>query len=86
MDGIGLIFVLLFLATIYWSLRGFVQLFQRHNAILVIFYLILLFPIAYIHMLILGIFGKSKQKRLEAEVEREIQKRQMVEERIKINE
>jgi hypothetical protein len=55
---------------LYVSIRGLIQLFQRHNSILVIFYIVLLSPIALIHGLILGIFGKSKKKREQEEVER----------------
>lgn len=67
--------VLGFLAvTAYWSIRGILQLFQRHNSILVIVYLLFLFPVAYFHALLLGIFGKSKAKRLEAEILAEAEK------------
>ena len=59
--------------TIYWSIRGFIGLFQRHNAILVILYLVLLFPIAYIHMLLLGIFGDSAKKRRQDEIDKEVE-------------
>jgi hypothetical protein len=60
--------------TIYWSFRGLIGIFQRHNAILVIIYIILLFPIAYIHMLLLGIFGDSSKKRKQNEIDKEIDK------------
>ena len=53
--------IIFLLITIYWSFRGLVGLFHRHNPIVIIFYIIFLFPIAYIHMLILGIFGSSKE-------------------------
>ncbi len=52
------------LLTIYWSIRGLIQIFQRHNAILVVVYIIFLLPVAYLHMLILGIWGSSKGKRM----------------------
>ena len=68
--------------TIYWSIRGFVQLFQRHNSILVIFYLVFLFPIAYCHMLLLGIFGSSKKQRFLRDAEKEAI-RQLEVERVK---
>tara|TARA_B110000967_G_C18401846_1_gene324961 strand:- start:168 stop:413 length:246 start_codon:yes stop_codon:yes gene_type:complete len=53
--------IIFLLITIYWSFRGLVGLFHRHNPIVIIFYIIFLFPIAYIHMLFLGIFGSSKE-------------------------
>ena len=52
----------LLVLTIYWSFRGLIGLFQRHNPIVIILYIIFLFPIAYIHMLFLGIFGSSKKQ------------------------
>lgn len=57
-------------AALFVSIRGLIQLFQRNNSILVVFYIVLLSPIAFIHGLILGLFGKSKKKREEEEVER----------------
>ena len=66
-DPASMVTVVLLVLTLYWSVRGFFQLFQRHDGILVIFYLIFLFPIAYCHMLLLGIFGRSKAKREQSE-------------------
>jgi hypothetical protein len=70
----------LLLLTIYWSLRGLIQLFQRHNAILVILYIVFLFPIAYLHMLILGIWGASKNKRMKKSAKEKVKFDKMVEE------
>ena len=61
METTAIIFILLIILTIYWSFRGLVGLFQRHNPIVIIIYIVFLFPIAYIHMLFLGIFGSSKE-------------------------
>tara|TARA_B100000787_G_scaffold129858_1_gene98784 strand:- start:703 stop:957 length:255 start_codon:yes stop_codon:yes gene_type:complete len=61
METTVIIFFLLIILTIYWSFRGLVGLFQRHNPIVIIIYILFLFPIAYIHMLFLGIFGSSKE-------------------------
>jgi hypothetical protein len=58
--GIGFLFIVL---TIFWTIRGLVQIFERHNSILVVLYIVFLFPIAYIHMFILGVFGSSQKKR-----------------------
>ena len=77
-----LIVTVILIFTLYWSIRGFIQLFQRHNSILVIFYLVFLFPIAYCHMLLLGIFGSSKRQRFMREAEAEAN-RQLEIERIK---
>ena len=70
-DTPTLIVTVILIFTLYWSIRGFIQLFQRHNSILVIFYLVFLFPIAYCHMLLLGIFGSSKRQRFLREAEAE---------------
>jgi hypothetical protein len=65
-------FLFIFL-TIYWTIRGFVQIFQRHNSILVVLYIIFLFPIAYIHLFILGVFGSSKKKRILKQAKEKVQ-------------
>lgn len=62
------ILILLLAISLYWSVRGIVQMFQRYNAILVVFYFVVLFPIAYLHAFILGIFGLSQKERLRKEV------------------
>jgi len=67
---IGFIIVVL---TIYWTIRGLVQIFQRHNAILVVLYIVFLFPIAYIHMFILGVFGSSKKKQILKQAQEKVQ-------------
>jgi len=66
--------------SIYWSIRGLVQLFQRHNVILVVIYLVFLFPIAYCHMLILGIWGSSKKDRILKKAKEKAQFDKLVEE------
>ena len=63
-SSISTIGFIIFVLTIYWTIRGLVQIFQRHNAILVVLYIIILFPIAYCHMLILGMFASSKKERM----------------------
>ena len=70
LSTIGFIIVVL---TIYWTIRGLVQIFQRHNSILVVLYIVFLFPIAYIHMFILGIFGTSKKKQILKQAKEKIQ-------------
>ena len=66
--------VLLFLVlTIYWTIRGLIQIFQRHNSILVVLYIIFLFPVAYIHMFILGVFGLSKKKQILKQAKEKVQ-------------
>jgi hypothetical protein len=78
-DAATLIVTAILIFTLYWSIRGLFQLFQRHNSILVIFYLVFLFPIAYCHMLLLGIFGQSKTARAQREIEQEADKQIKIE-------
>ena len=68
------------LLTIYWSIRGLIQIFQRHNAILVVVYIIFLLPFAYLHMLILGIWGSSKGKRMLKEAKNKAKLEKLIEE------
>ena len=75
-SGIGLLLILL---TIYWSFRGLVQIFERHNSILVILYIVFLFPIAYVHMFLLGVFGSAYKKRMLREVKDKVEFDRLVE-------
>ena len=75
-EVVGVIIVL----TIYWSIRGLIGLFHRHNPIVIILYIIFLFPIAYFHMLILGMFGSSKKEIIKRKAEEEAEFAAMVEE------
>ena len=70
----------LILLPVLLFLRGLGQLFERHNVILVIFYLVFLFPIAAAHALLLGLFGQSKKKRLKQAIKEEVDFRLQVEE------
>ena len=65
--------VLFIVLTIYWTIRGLIQIFQRHNSILVVLYIIFLFPVAYIHLFILGVFGSSKKKRILKQAKEKVQ-------------
>ena len=78
-DTATLIVTVVLIFTLYWSIRGLIQLFQRQNSILVIFYLVFLFPIAYCHILLLGIFGQSKTARIQREIEEEADKQIKIE-------
>ena len=82
MDGstISSIVIVIVVLTIYWTIRGLVQTFQRHNSILVVLYIVFIFPIAYIHMFILGVFGSSKKKRILKKAKEKVQFDNFVEE------
>ena len=53
-------------------LGGLSQLFERHNVIFVIFYLVFLFPIAAAHALLLGFFGQLMKKRFKQAIKEEV--------------
>ena len=72
-DTITFFIIGFLILTLYWTIRGLVQIFQRHNSILVVLYIVFLFPIAYIHMFILGVFGSSKKKRILIEAKEKVQ-------------
>ena len=77
MELVVLIIALLFF---WWGIKGIYRLFQRHNTVVAIMYLMLLTPIALIHAFFLGSFGLSQFERLRREVEKEARKQLMVEE------
>ncbi len=48
---------------IYFSVLGCIDMFHRHHAFLIILYLVILFPLACIHMFLRGVFRVSKKWR-----------------------
>jgi len=68
MEDLLIIAGVIFILTLYWTIRGLFQLLSRHNTIIAIVYIVFLFPIAWIHMLILGIWGLSKKQKLVKDV------------------
>lgn len=77
LTGIALFIILLMS---YWALRGIGQLFERYNPILVILYFFLLFPVAMFHAFLLGMFGRSKNERLQKAIEDEVDHQLRIEE------
>jgi hypothetical protein len=77
-DGTQAIVVVI-AVTVYWTIRGLIGMFQRYNAILVVLYLVFLFPIAYLHLFLLGVFGDSKKTRLEKAAKEEAKKQALIE-------
>jgi len=74
---VGLLFALLFL---YWVIKGTLFLFQRYHALLVIAYIVFIFPVAFIHAFFLGIFGKSQEELLREEAQQEAKRQILIEE------
>ena len=59
----SLLIFLFVIATLMIVARGFLLLIDRYNFILVVLYFVFVFPIAVMHMILIGIFGKFKDDR-----------------------
>jgi hypothetical protein len=65
MDGdtiVGLISLLILALVIGVAWKGIFKIFYKYSTLLVILYIFLLFPIALCHILLLGLFGDSKEQ------------------------
>jgi hypothetical protein len=76
-DLVSVLFALLLL---YWVIKGTLFLFQRYHALLVIAYIVFIFPVAFIHAFFLGIFGKSQEELLREEAQQEAKRQILIEE------
>ena len=59
--------------------NGTIKLFYKYNTLLVIAYIVFLFPFALIHSLILGLFGDSRKQMLAKKVKEQAKFEKMVE-------
>ena len=59
--------------------NGAIKLFYKYNTLLVIAYIVFLFPIALAHSLFLGLFGDSRKQMLAKKVKEQAQFEKMVE-------
>ena len=71
----GLIFFAPFILLIYWFIRGFVRLTQRHHPILVVAYVIFIPLWSYIHCMIVGVWGSSQKKIEDTDLLKEAKKK-----------
>ena len=72
----GLIFFYApFMLLIYWFIRGFVRLTQRHHPILVVAYVIFIPLWSYIHCMIVGVWGSSQKKIEDTDLLKEAKKK-----------
>ena len=80
-DGIFLIIVLLVTALVIGILwKGIFKIFYKYNTLLVIAYIFFLFPIAFCHILLLGLFGDSKEEILKKKAKEQAKFEKLVEE------
>ena len=59
--------------------NGAIKLFETYNTLLVVAYIVFLFPIALAHSLFLGLFGDSRKQMLAKKVKEQAQFEKMVE-------
>ena len=59
--------------------NGAIKLFHKYNTLLVVAYIVFLFPIALAHSLFLGLFGDSRKQMLAKKVKEQAQFEKMVE-------
>ena len=83
MDGnviVGLIGLLILALVIGVAWKGIFKIFYKYNTLLVIAYIFFLFPIAFCHILLLGLFGDSKEEILKKKAKEQAQFDKLVEE------
>ena len=59
--------------------NGAIKLFYKYNTLLVIAYIVFLFPFALIHSLLLGLFGDNRKQILAKKVKEQAKFEKMVE-------
>ncbi len=59
--------------------NGAIKLFYKYNTLLVIAYIVFLFPIALAHSLFLGLFGDTRKQMMAKKVKEQAQFEKMVE-------
>ena len=75
-----LLIPLLLLLGIWVVWNGAIKLFYKYNTLLVIAYIIILFPFALIHTILLGFFGDTKNQMMEKKVKEQARFETLVEE------
>ena len=82
MDGntiVGLIGLLILALVIGVAWKGIFIIFYKYNTLLVIAYIFFLFPIAFCHILLLGLFGDSKEEILKKKAKEQAKFEKLVE-------
>ncbi len=82
MDGdtiVGLIGLLILALVIGVAWKGIFKIFYKYNTLLVITYIVFLFPIAFCHILLLGLFGDTKKQIMAKKVKEQAKFEKLVE-------
>jgi hypothetical protein len=74
-----LLIPLLLLLGIWVVWNGAIKLFYKYNTLLVIAYIIILFPFALIHTILLGLFGDTRKQMMEKKVKEQARFETLVE-------
>tara|TARA_B110000967_G_C18437626_1_gene341622 strand:+ start:29 stop:526 length:498 start_codon:yes stop_codon:yes gene_type:complete len=74
-----LLIPLLLLLGIWVVWNGAIKLFYKYNTLLVIAYIIILFPFALIHSILLGLFGDTRKQMMEKKVKEQARFETLVE-------
>ena len=62
------------------AFNGAIKLFYKYNTLLVIAYIVILFPFALIHTIFLGLFGDTKKVMMKKKVQEQAKFEKLVEE------
>jgi hypothetical protein len=81
MDSNGSNFIFLLIAAVVIGIvwNGAVKLFYKYNTLLVIAYIIILFPFALTHTILLGLFGDNKKQIMAKKVKEQAKFEKLVE-------
>ena len=74
-----LLIPLLLLLGIWVVWNGAIKLFYKYNTLLVIAYIIILFPFALVHSILLGLFGDTRKQMMEKKVKEQARFETLVE-------
>ena len=78
-DGSNFIILLVLAVVIGIVWNGAIKLFYKYNTLLVIAYIIILFPFALIHSILLGLFGDTRKQMMEKKVKEQARFETLVE-------
>ena len=78
-DGSNFIILLVLAVVIGIVWNGAIKLFYKYNTLLVIAYIVILFPFALIHTILLGLFGDTKKQMMAKKVKEQAKFEKLVE-------
>ena len=73
------LFLIIFAIIVGIAFNGAIKLFYKYNTLLLVAYIVFLFPFALIHSLLLGLFGDSRKQMLAKKAKEQARFEKMVE-------